>query len=66
MFIEHRVRLLRALCTGHRVVRVLSFFSSRRNWDSPTPSPAGACAPLCGTGEKNTAGEGGGGLLFKF
>ncbi len=25
----------------HRVGRVLSFFSSRRNWDSPTPSPAG-------------------------
>jgi hypothetical protein len=24
----------------HRVGRVLSFFSSRRNWDSPTPSPA--------------------------
>jgi hypothetical protein len=29
----------------HRVGRVLSFFSSRRNWDSPTPSPAGECAP---------------------
>jgi hypothetical protein len=26
----------------HRVDRVLSFFSSRRNWDSPTPSPAGS------------------------
>jgi hypothetical protein len=24
---------------------VLSFFSSRRNWDSPNPSPAGECAP---------------------
>jgi hypothetical protein len=24
---------------------VLSLFSSRRNWDSPTPSPAGECAP---------------------
>ena len=23
----------------HRIDRVLSFFSSRRNWDSPTPSP---------------------------
>jgi hypothetical protein len=22
-----------------------SFFSSRRNWDSPNPSPAGECAP---------------------
>jgi hypothetical protein len=25
--------------------RVPSFFSSRRNWDSPTPSPTGDCAP---------------------
>jgi hypothetical protein len=25
--------------TYHRVGRVLSFFSSRRNWDSPTPYP---------------------------
>ena len=24
---------------------LLSFFSSRWNWDSPTPSPAGECAP---------------------
>jgi hypothetical protein len=30
---------------GHRVGRVLSFFSSRRHWDSPTPSPAGEYAP---------------------
>jgi hypothetical protein len=30
---------------SHRVGRVLSFFSSRRNWDSPNPSPAGECAP---------------------
>jgi hypothetical protein len=29
----------------HRVGRVLSFFSSRQNWDSPNPSPAGECAP---------------------
>ncbi len=29
----------------HRVGRVLSFFSSRRTWDSPNPSPAGECAP---------------------
>ncbi len=29
----------------HRVDRVRSFFSSRRNWDSPTPSPTGECAP---------------------
>ncbi len=24
---------------------MVSFFSSRRNWDSPNPSPAGECAP---------------------
>ncbi len=29
----------------HRVGRVLSFFSSRRNWDSPPPLAAGECAP---------------------
>ncbi len=29
---------------SHRVGRVLSFFSSRRNWNSPNPSPAGECA----------------------
>ncbi len=29
----------------HRVDRVLSFFSCRPNWDSPTPSPASECAP---------------------
>ncbi len=30
----------------HRVDRVLGFFSSRLNWDSPTPSPAGEMPPL--------------------
>ena len=38
---------------GHRknVDRVLGFFSSRPNWDSPTPSPAGECVlPSFGTG----------------
>jgi hypothetical protein len=29
---------------AHRVDRVLSFFSSRRDWDSPAPSTAGKCA----------------------
>ncbi len=29
----------------HRIDRVLGFFSSRPNWDSPTPSPAGECVP---------------------
>ncbi len=31
--------------SAHIVGRVLSFFSSRRNWESPDPSPAGECAP---------------------
>jgi hypothetical protein len=31
---------------SHRVGRVLSFFSSRRHWDFPNPSPASECAPL--------------------
>jgi hypothetical protein len=30
---------------NHRVGRVLSFLSSRRNWDFPNPSPTGECAP---------------------
>ncbi len=49
---------------GHRVDRVLSFFSSRRNWDSPTPSPAGECVPPFGYGGKGTLarGRGGGGV----
>jgi hypothetical protein len=34
-----------AIRMQHRVGRVLSFFSSRRNCDSPNPSPAGECAP---------------------
>jgi hypothetical protein len=29
----------------HRADRVLSFFSSRPNWDTPIPSPAGECVP---------------------
>jgi hypothetical protein len=32
--------------TIHRVGRVISFFFSRRNWDSPTPTAAGECSPL--------------------
>jgi hypothetical protein len=46
----------------YRVDRVLNFFSSRRNWDSPTPSPAGECAPplhpLVPGGEHSLAGDG--------
>ncbi len=30
------------------VGKVLSFFSSLRNWDSPNPSPAGECGPSRG------------------
>jgi hypothetical protein len=43
----------------HRVGRVISFFSSRRNWDSPNPSPAGKIAPLWfrGEGHSTLAGE---------
>jgi hypothetical protein len=51
---------------NHRVDRVpvlLSFFSSRRNWDSPNSSPAGECAtpPLVpgGGGAHSLAGAGG-------
>jgi hypothetical protein len=38
-------RLQHSKHAGHRVGRVLSFFSSRRNWDSPNPSPARECVP---------------------
>ncbi len=45
---------------------VLSFFSSRRNWDSPTLSPTGECAPPPlvpeGVGAHSLAEEGGGGV----
>jgi hypothetical protein len=44
----------------HRVDRVLGSFSSRPNWDSPTPSPAGKCAPppLVPGGTHSLEGEG--------
>ncbi len=41
-------------------------FSSRRNWDSPTPSPADECVPrplVQGEGTYTLAGEGMGGLI---
>jgi hypothetical protein len=43
----------------YRAGRVLSFFSSRRNWDYPNPSPAGECAPppLVLGGRGTLAGE---------
>ncbi len=46
---------------------MLGFFSSRPNWDSPTPLPAGVCAPPPfgsrggGGGTHSLAGEGKGG-----
>ncbi len=40
-----RVEVPFTLCTHHRVDRVLGFFSSRPNWDSPTPSTPSVCAP---------------------
>jgi hypothetical protein len=45
------------LRTGHRVDRVLSFLSSRPNWDSPTPSSAGECvsSPPLVPGERGWA-----------
>ncbi len=43
--------------SGHRV---LTFFSSRPNWDSPSPSPASECAlPPPPPGPKGGGGEGG-------
>jgi hypothetical protein len=50
----------------HRVGRVLSFFSSSRNYDSPNLSPAGECAPppFFGSGGRDIlAGERGGGRV---
>jgi hypothetical protein len=52
------------LTNTHRVGRVLSIFSSRRNWDSPNPSPAGKRPPHFGSGGRGTlAGEKGGGRV---
>jgi hypothetical protein len=48
---EHSEVFFSKFCTGilislnHRVGRVLSFFSSRLNWDSPNPSPVHECGP---------------------
>ncbi len=47
----------------HRVDRVLSFFSSRRNWDSPNPSPAGECASPVLWGGAHSLARGGGGRV---
>ncbi len=38
----------------HRVDRVLSFFSCRWNWDSPTPCPQASFIPPFSCGERGT------------
>jgi hypothetical protein len=38
----------------HRVGRVLSFFSSRRNWNSPTPRPQASVPPPLWFGGRGT------------
>ncbi len=47
---DRECRLLWIHDSRHRVDRVLGFFCSRPNWDSPTPSPPGECAPPFGPG----------------
>jgi hypothetical protein len=47
----------------HRIGRVISFFSSRRNWDSPNPSPAGESATRGSRVRGTLAGERGVGRL---
>jgi hypothetical protein len=50
----------------HRVDRALSFFSSRPNWDYPTPSHAGDVYPFFGSGGRGgVAGEGVGESEFR-
>jgi hypothetical protein len=53
----------------HRVGSLLSFFASRRNWDSPTPSAAGEFCPFHwsggGGGAHSLAGEGLGESQFR-
>ncbi len=52
---------MHSLAETHRIGRVLSFFSSRRNWDSPTPHPQASMPPplwFRGGGEHSLAGKG--------
>ncbi len=51
-----------------RETQVLSFLSSRWNWESPTPSPPGECAPPPRSGGRGTlaCGRGGGGERSQF
>jgi hypothetical protein len=64
VFFYKFVRLAVPIGVGwnHRVCRALSFLSSRRNWNSPTPSPAGECVSpplLWGRGYTLVCGRGG-------
>ncbi len=58
----HSCSSTRAQRFYHRVGRVLSFFSSRRNWDSPTPQPQASVPThplvLGGVGAHSLAGKG--------
>jgi hypothetical protein len=59
--LKHVSRLLEIRYTEHR-------FSSRRNWDSPNPSPIGECAtsnPVLGGGAHSLASEGLGESQFR-
>ncbi len=55
------VAVRQCLGSTHTVDRVLGFFSSRPNWDSPTP--AGECVPPLVGGGYSLAEEGGGVLI---
>jgi hypothetical protein len=48
-------------CVNHRVDRVPGFFSSRPNWDSPSPSGESVPPPFGSGGEVYTLAEGRGG-----
>ncbi len=53
------------ICEIGGIVYFVGFFSSRPNWDSPTPSRAGECAPHFGSGGGSHSlemGEGVGGV----
>jgi hypothetical protein len=51
-----RIHLTGQYCSFHREGRMLSFFSSRRNWDSLNPHPPPP--PVLGGGHTRLAGEG--------
>jgi hypothetical protein len=49
----------------HRVDRALGFFSSRPNWDPPTPSPLGECVPYLWFRGGHACGRVSGGSQFE-